>query len=74
MGIIDQTKHSFKCLCCGATDILQILQRGSSWGASWSEPPNSKKFTIAWENDRFGEPQPVEILCMECNIPAYEEK
>ena len=73
MGVIDQSSHRFKCHKCGAEDNLTTIQRGSSWGASWGEAKISTVFDIDWNNDQYGEPQPIKIVCSKCGSLACQE-
>lgn len=73
MGTIDKTTHLFTCPNCKKTESVTIFERGSNWGASWGDPPDSKLFAVEWKPNQFGEPRPVRIACKVCGSDGIHE-
>jgi len=70
MGTVDTTLHAFKCHECNATETVTVHEKGSMWGSSWNDPPESKFFDVTWERNGFREPQPVLVKCKACGATA----
>ncbi len=70
MGFIDSNDFTVTCEKCGATENTRVVQRGSSFGAHWSDPPALLKFESVWDSEaRFG-PQLTSAKCRKCGIDA----
>lgn len=73
MGIIDSTNHIFRCSNCNSIEEIRIVERGSSYGASWADAPNLQKFDVRWTLNQFGEPTPILAKCAACEADASHE-
>jgi hypothetical protein len=66
MGTIDQSTHTFTCPICKMVESVRVYEKGSNWGASWQEAPETKHFAVQWEANQFGEPRPISMKCIPC--------
>ena len=73
MGTTDKTTHHFRCPQCHKEETLTVYEKGSNWGASWEEPPESRQFTIQWKKNQFNEPGPISSKCIACGATAIRE-
>ncbi len=73
MGTTDKTTHDLRCPNCNASESLTVYEKGSSWGASWEDPPESERFIIDWQRNQFNEPRPVSVKCKSCGATAVRE-
>ena len=70
MGITDKKTFNLKCVNCGATESGIVVEKGSSYGASWNENPKFTKFNVDWdENAKYG-PSIMHAVCNECQLDA----
>ncbi len=73
VGTTDKTTYEFHCPKCRSKETLTVYEKGSNWGASWEEPPESERFTIEWKRNQFNEPKPILAQCIACHIAATHE-
>jgi hypothetical protein len=70
MGFIDSNEFTLTCLKCGAKEEARVVQRGSSFGAHWSDPSKPEKFDADWRDNGAGGPVIVSARCRKCVVEA----
>jgi hypothetical protein len=67
MGTLDSTTHSFNCQFCKISELIKILDKGSTWGGShWQKGPELKHFDVIWKGGNKIEPEILSATCKQC--------
>lgn len=74
MGIIDKTTHRLTCPQCGASETVDVLDKGSNWsGSHWQSGAKFERFDTTWSGGGSAEPDLVSATCKLCSVPAQRE-
>jgi hypothetical protein len=68
MGFIDSNDFTVTCPQCAATEEARVVQRGSSFGATWGDPKPLVKFDADWKDAGVGGPFIVRAKCRTCGV------
>lgn len=69
MGYIDKLKVSVSCVKCKTFESQSVLQKGSSFGASWQSFSDFAKFDATFSTSN-GEPSVASARCKQCGGEA----
>ena len=74
MGVIDELWFKIACPVCDTTEILKVLDRGSSWGGShWATPKSAGSFMISVRGGGAEVPTITAARCSACGSDATIE-
>ena len=72
MGYIDKVIATVSCPKCSTLESQSVLQKGSSYGASWGSFSPFTKFDAKFATSN-GEPEVASATCKACGLVAVVE-